>query len=76
MAAANPLHGRYNVKKSPKDNINLPYALLSRFDIMFLMLDRPDADEDGRLADHVLHVHRTGASPATQLDVVTPEVLR
>ena len=43
---------------------------------MFLMLDRPDADEDGRLADHVLHVHRTGASPTTNLEVVTPDILR
>ena len=43
---------------------------------MFLMLDRPDADEDSRLADHVLHVHRFGQSPALLRSVVSPEVLR
>lgn len=78
LAAANPLHGRYNAKRSPKENINLPYALLSRFDVLFLMLDRPDVEEDSRLADHVLHVHRTGAFPTNgnNNDFITPELLR
>ena len=39
LAAANPIYGRYNVKMSPHDNINLPAALLSRFDLIFLLLD-------------------------------------
>jgi DNA replication licensing factor MCM7 len=60
LAAANPLGGRYNPKKSPRDNINLPPALLSRFDLMFLLLDTPDLDLDTRLAQHVANVHRTG----------------
>lgn len=62
LAAANPLGGRYNPKKSPRDNINLPPALLSRFDLMFLILDTPDLDLDTRLAQHVTNVHRTGKS--------------
>lgn len=65
LAAANPLGGRYNPKKSPRDNINLPPALLSRFDLMFLLLDTPDLDLDTRLAQHVTNVHRTGKSSSS-----------
>jgi DNA replication licensing factor MCM7 len=42
LAAANPIFGRYNKKISPHKNINLPASLLSRFDLIFLMLDTPD----------------------------------
>jgi len=46
LAAANPLYGRYNVDKDPTENINLPAALLSRFDLIFLLLDRADVELD------------------------------
>jgi hypothetical protein len=46
LAAANPLHGRYNPKISPAENINLPAALLSHFDVMFLIFDKPTRDDD------------------------------
>lgn len=39
LAAANPVYGRYNKSKKPHENINLPAALLSRFDLIFLLLD-------------------------------------
>ena len=40
------------------DNINLPAALLSRFDLLFLLLDQPSIEADLRLAQHVTFVHR------------------
>ena len=40
LAVANPVYGHYNRKKSPTANINLPAALLSLFDLMFLILVR------------------------------------
>jgi DNA replication licensing factor MCM7 len=57
LAAANPVYGRYNKKLSPHDNINLPAALLSRFDILFLLLDTAETDRDVELARHVTQVH-------------------
>lgn len=42
LAAANPLYGRYNADKTPNENINLPPALLSRFDLVFLLLDNAE----------------------------------
>ena len=42
LAAANPIYGRYDETKRPDQNINLPKALLSRFDMIFLLLDKAD----------------------------------
>ena len=58
LAAANPLYSRYNRRKSLSENINLPNSLLSRFDLMFLILDIPDVDKDMALARHVTFVHK------------------
>eukprot|EP01071_Lankesteria_metandrocarpae_P000216 Lankesteria_metandrocarpae@DN10350_c1_g1_i1.p1 len=63
LAAANPVFGRYDIRKSPVVNMNLPAALLSRFDILFLILDRADLDKDIELARYVLNVHRHGSAP-------------
>lgn len=57
LAAANPKFGRYNPYKSPVENIDLPPALLSRFDLLFLLLDTVDNDKDKQLALHVTKVH-------------------
>merc|ERR1712151_426196 len=57
IAAANPIYGRYDPRKSPVENIDLPAALLSRFDLLFLLLDTPDQDKDRMLALHVCKVH-------------------
>jgi DNA replication licensing factor MCM7 len=57
LAAANPQYGRYNPYKSPVENIDLPAALLSRFDLLFLLLDTVDMDKDKQLALHVCKVH-------------------
>jgi len=58
LAAANPLYGRYNRKKSISENVNLPNSLLSRFDLLFLILDFADVDRDMALARHVTFVHQ------------------
>lgn len=63
LAAANPLYGRYNQKLKPHENINLPAALLSRFDLLFLLLDQVDESKDVALARHVATVHKTLRAP-------------
>ncbi|CBQ71587.1 probable DNA replication licensing factor [Sporisorium reilianum SRZ2] len=76
LAAANPLYGRYNPRVSPVDNINLPAALLSRFDILYLILDTPTRDDDERLAQHVTYVHMHSAHPQLEFDVISPLLMR
>ncbi len=58
LAAANPHYGRYNVRKTISENINLPVALLSRFDLLFLLRDVANHDLDLQLAIHVCSVHQ------------------
>ncbi|KAF7295500.1 DNA replication licensing factor MCM7 [Mycena indigotica] len=76
LAAANPLYGRYNPKVSPVENINLPAALLSRFDLLFLILDKPSRDDDERLAQHVTYVHMHNRHPDLEEEVVDPTLMR
>ena len=76
LAAANPLYGRYNPKISPVENINLPAALLSRFDVLFLILDTPSREDDERLAQHVTHVHMHSAPPELDFEPVEPTLMR
>ena len=59
LAAANPLYGRYNKKESINKNINLPAALLSRFDLIFVLLDEADKEHDLSLARHIGGVHKS-----------------
>ena len=76
LAAANPLYGRYNPHISPVENINLPAALLSRFDVLFLMLDQPSREADEELAQHVTYVHMNNKHPETEGVVFTPHEVR
>ncbi len=81
LGAANPKFGRFDDHQPIADQINLPPALLSRFDAIFTMSDKPDAEKDRSLAVHLLRVHRRGEvrlheSPETVTAVDTKEILR
>ncbi|XP_026175318.1 DNA replication licensing factor MCM3 [Mastacembelus armatus] len=58
LAAANPVYGRYDQYKTPMENIGLQDSLLSRFDLLFIMLDQMDPEQDREISDHVLRMHR------------------
>ena len=63
LAAANPVNGRYLLSRTPGENISMPAALLSRFDLLFILLDTPEPTADRAKADHIISVH-VASSPA------------
>ena len=60
LGAANPKYGRFDENRSVAEQIDLPPALLSRFDAIFTMTDRPDSVHDRNVASHILKAHRRG----------------
>jgi len=40
--------------------INMPPPLLSRFDLIFSLRDKPNRELDERIARHILGTHRAG----------------
>lgn len=53
MAAANPVGGHYDRAKTISANLKINAAVLSRFDLVFILLDRPDAKFDTFLASYI-----------------------
>lgn len=76
LAAANPAYGRYNPKKSIEQNIQLPAALLSRFDLLWLMQDKADRENDLRLAQHITYVHQHNIQPPAQFTPLEMKLMR
>ena len=54
LAAANPKFGKYDPRESLGENINVPPALLSRFDLIWLIKDKVDSRIDLAKASHIL----------------------
>lgn len=42
LAAANPVSGHYNRAKTVAENLRMGQALLSRFDLVFILMDQPN----------------------------------
>jgi len=76
IAAANPQYGRWNPHRSIEDNIHLPAALLSRFDLLWLIQDIPDREMDKKLGDHITYVHMHGAQPPNQFQPIDMKLFR
>jgi len=76
IAAANPAFGRYNNKKTVEENVQLPAALLSRFDLLWLIQDVPDHDNDKRIAEHITFVHMNGHEPEAGFKPLSMSLIR
>ncbi len=74
IAAANPKKGRYDPFSSVADNINLSPTILSRFDLIYLIRDRPEEENDRKIASHIIETRR-GYNPEAEPEI-PPDLLR
>lgn len=58
LTAANPNGGHYDKSRSVSENIRVGPALLSRFDLVFIVLDRPDVRLDSLLTAHINSIQK------------------
>ncbi|XP_064256745.1 LOW QUALITY PROTEIN: DNA replication licensing factor MCM7 [Passer domesticus] len=78
LAAANTgLSGAYDPRRSLEHNLQLPAALLlSRFDLLWLLQDRPQRDRDLRLAQHITYVHQHCREPPSAFQPLDMKLMR
>jgi len=74
LAAANPVYGRYDDSLNFSENVDLPPTLLSRFDLYFIIKDRPDKEADAKLSDHILQLHMEAYNYGDE--IIPPDILR
>ncbi|KAK5163984.1 hypothetical protein LTR04_002160 [Oleoguttula sp. CCFEE 6159] len=76
LASANPIGSKYNVNLPVPQNIDLPPTLLSRFDLVYLVLDRIDEQTDRRLARHLVGMYlEDNPENASSLEILPVEFL-
>ena len=74
LGAANPKYGRFDRYEGIAQQINMPPALLSRFDLIFLLLDTPDVTRDMNIATHIVNAHRAGEMSEQRINLPTSTV--
>jgi DNA replication licensing factor MCM4 len=70
LASANPIGSKYNPNLPVPQNIDLPPTLLSRFDLVYLVLDRIDESADRKLARHLVSMYLEDAPENASKDEV------
>ncbi|KAK0874236.1 MCM DNA helicase complex subunit [Friedmanniomyces endolithicus] len=72
LASANPIGSKYNPNLPVPQNIDLPPTLLSRFDLVYLVLDRIDESTDRKLARHLVSMYLEDAPENASKDEILP----
>ncbi|KAI5171954.1 DNA replication licensing factor MCM6 [Nematocida sp. LUAm3] len=70
LAAANPVRGRYDLKKTLRQNVRLSAPIMSRFDLFFVLVDSISIEHDQIISKYILRNHmksqRDENDPETQ----------
>jgi len=76
LASANPKESAYDPKLSVVENIHLPKNLMTRFDFIWLMLDKRNKDMDARLAAHLTSMYSVLGMAAKADPPINSELFR
>ena len=76
LAAANPVYGRYDRNRSPHENIGLPYSLLSRFDLIYILLDKSNETDDLKISRHIARLHQKCRFDVNESVDLSPKTLQ
>ncbi|AEH39460.1 minichromosome maintenance protein MCM [Halopiger xanaduensis] len=81
LSAANPEYGRFDEYEPIGEQIDLPPELISRFDLIFTLTDKPDEEKDEQLVEHLNQTAYVGGKIAAgedvsgdELETVDPEI--
>lgn len=69
LGAANPKLGRFDPYGDIPEQINMPPSLLSRFDLIFVLFDKPEKVRDKAIVGHIVKSHFAGELIAHQKHV-------
>ncbi|KAI5285544.1 hypothetical protein KEM54_000488 [Ascosphaera aggregata] len=72
LASANPINSKYNPNLPVPQNIDLPPTLLSRFDLVYLVLDRIDESIDRKLAKHLVNMYLEDTPESASREEILP----
>lgn len=75
LAAANPIYGEYQKEIPAAKNIGLPDSLLSRFDLVFIVLDEESTELDRLIADRVVKNHMFPSDTPTLLNILDEKIV-
>ncbi len=69
LAAANPKFGRFDPYQPIAAQIDLPPALINRFDLIFPVRDLPSKDKDTKIASHILELQRQSEEKLPEVSI-------
>lgn len=70
LALGNPKFGRYDRYKSLQEQVNIEASFQSRFDLIFLIEDKPDTEKDSKIIDSILNGYDVGDKGETPQDII------
>jgi replicative DNA helicase Mcm len=69
LASANPKMGNYDLNQSLAQQINLPTPILNRFDLIFILIDRPNEKFDSKAVEHIFKSYKEKMEPEVPLSL-------